>query len=450
MFHKGHDPGILPVPSNSDNQHSHQPRTYASIARNIYRSAKDNKLSADVIWHRTLNQGAVVFDLSNTSLALDEEEAMDIIGDNFSFDISGLKALGYKKSAFELNFKPESREYCRRKAMFEGIEVDGITIYAQDTYAFGSKLTKVKLRDLPLCYSEEDLVRVLRQGMGVFGEVRSVFLYERKTKRNKFFSGEGFVLLDKTPKSGVKFAELAPFIHVPEWEITISAHWEDAPLACRYCKQTGHVIKECPRKTGGASTMRTCFHCKSPGHLRAECPELAQNIPKTNQSQESERLDQNNSTVENSLENHVFQSQIETSQDEPLIKRSKQKTRKNTSQIKDSGASIHAPKQVKVKNTILDVEMLTDDSDDGDYEPPSSEAESHEESSSQKSFSGENDDIMQDYLLPDNNVNEPRANWHQTNFNIEIPVYEDSQTRSQPDMAIDEDAYTDRSASPTF
>jgi hypothetical protein len=465
-----HDPGSLPRQKSGENPSIQPTKTYASITRNIFRSTSEKKTSADVIWHRTLNQGAVVFDFSSTDLALDEEEAMDLIGDNYESDISGLKPLGYRRGAFEVNFKPHSRDLCRQRALKQGITVSGHVILAQDTYAFGSKLTKVKLRDLPLCYAEEDLVRVLRQGMGTFGEVRSVFLYERKTKRNSFFTGEGFILLDTTPKLGISYAKLTPFIHVPEWDITINATWEDSPLACRYCKQTGHTIKDCPKKAGGASTMRTCFHCKQPGHLRAECPEL--NIVKplnvevnlvetTNQRQKRTMhipiASSSKSKTQSILKNVEIEdsSAQESSQPVNINERQKRVTRSSSSKINDSGASIHAPKGTKTRDLDPDEKMLSDDSDDSDFVPSENDDESIDDVSSQDRSEYENDDIMQDYIVNVNNRRGSEDLWNQDQHNGVIPSsnpssQENLQTRIDLDMESDDVNLIDHDSSLTF
>ncbi|KAI8575163.1 hypothetical protein K450DRAFT_263100 [Umbelopsis ramanniana AG] len=38
------------------------------------------------------------------------------------------------------------------------------------------------------------------------------------------------------------------------------------PLACNYCKQSGHLIKDCNVKLNLAMVLRTCYRCKQAAH----------------------------------------------------------------------------------------------------------------------------------------------------------------------------------------
>jgi len=78
--------------------------------------------------------------------------------------------------------------------------------------------------------------------------------------------------LDTTSTDESSYIELKPFIFIPEWQTTIQAKWDNAPPACTYCKQSGHLIRDCQIKLNSAMGIRTCYLCQQAGHTSRECP----------------------------------------------------------------------------------------------------------------------------------------------------------------------------------
>jgi hypothetical protein len=209
-----------PTPGNSQGQSGGERHTYASIIRSsvtkqLFRASATNKNKdlATEIWHRTINSGAVVFNFDNTSMA-SNDKVLEVLGKTYGKEaIKGIKPL-YRKHHYEVLFSKATSSMLRHQATHVGIKVDDTVVKAQDTYSLSAKLTKVKLREIPLYPENDDLVRVLRDTMSAFGEVKNVSIYETKSANGEyqFFQGEGFVLLDTQDKPGKTYSLLNPFI----------------------------------------------------------------------------------------------------------------------------------------------------------------------------------------------------------------------------------------------
>jgi hypothetical protein len=225
---------------------------------------------------RSINPGAVVFDLSHIPTTQDIiEDALLAIFEKYTpATIRGYRQIGAKGNAIEILFDPSVAAAHRKTATEQGITFKDHELKAVTTESMKTKLTFVKLRNMPLFPSEDAIVRVLTQSMATFGKIRNVSIFKKPVGHGKYhcYNGEGYVLLDTTANTDHKYTELKPFIYIPEWQTTIQAKWDNAPPSCTYCKQSGHLIRDCQIKLNSAMGIRTCYLCQQAGHTRRECP----------------------------------------------------------------------------------------------------------------------------------------------------------------------------------
>jgi hypothetical protein len=179
-----------------------------------------------------------------------------------------------KGNAIEILFDPSIASAHRKISTEQGITFNDYELKAVSTECLKTRLTFVKLRNMPLFPSEEAIVRVLSHSMATFGKVRNVSIFKKPLGYGKYhcYNGEGYVPLDTTANAEHQYTELKPFIYIPEWQTTIQAKWDNAPPSCTYCKQSGHLIRDCQVKLNSAMGIRTCYLCQQAGHTSRECP----------------------------------------------------------------------------------------------------------------------------------------------------------------------------------
>ena len=269
----------LPIPNNSPVK-TPVTATYASsVTKNLFKSPL-NPLKTAITntgsVFRSINPGAVVFDLSHIPTTQETmEDALLAIFDKFSpAAIRGHRQIGPKGNAIEILFDPSVAPAHRKTATEQGITFNNTELKANTRQSLKTKLTFVKLRNMPLFPTEEGIVRVLSQSMAAFGKVKNVSIFKKPVGHGKYhsYNGEGFILLDTTSTDESSYIELKPFIFIPEWQTTIQAKWDNAPPACTYCKQSGHLIRDCQIKLNSAMGIRTCYLCQQAGHTSRECP----------------------------------------------------------------------------------------------------------------------------------------------------------------------------------
>lgn len=177
-----------------------------SVTKNPFRNgsgASQSGLTAADVWHKSVNQGAVVFDFSPVASPFPKNEPMEATSLQYGVEnIRGFKKLsGNQAACYEVLFEPIKASMLRKQATETGIAYKDKTIKATATIEMSAQLTKVKLRHLPLYPSEESLVRVLQQSMGAFGTIRKVPIYKTAIGSGKYhiYSGEDFVMLTPRP-----------------------------------------------------------------------------------------------------------------------------------------------------------------------------------------------------------------------------------------------------------
>ena len=378
----------LPTPDSSPSKAPTGRISYAnSVTKNPFKSPI-NPLKTAITQNgplfRSINPGAVVFDLSNIPTS-DEtiEDALEAIFDKFSpAAIRGYRQVGPQRNAIEIVFDPSVAPTHRKTATETGINIQNHQIKALPAQSMKTKLTFVKLRNMPLFPSEDAIVRVLSQSMAIFGKVKNVSIYKHTIGHGKYqsYNGEGFILLDTTASNESTYIELKPFVFIPEWQTTIQAKWDNAPPACTYCKQSGHVIRDCQIKLNSAMGIRTCYLCQQAGHTSRECPrkngdfgtdssqaiENNQNINNSTKNKKQKQIDSNTETTENTKKdiiNNNHQSQ-ESFDVEGLT----------TSQIQEidviqTDLSQKIPITNPNQNVALNDETDTEEEEDGDYCP---------------------------------------------------------------------------------
>lgn len=59
---------------------------------------------------------------------------------------------------------------------------------------------------------------------------------------------------------------LQKMLYLPFWDCYIPAPFKDAPPVCDFCRQAGHIAKEC-------SVLKStiCHRCKKKGHMMRYC-----------------------------------------------------------------------------------------------------------------------------------------------------------------------------------
>ena len=150
-------PHSHPTPGSAQGRSGGERPSYASAARTsvtrqLFRASarQQAKETAVEIWHRTVNTGAVLFDFDNTELDTNAK-VLEALGTAYGKDsIKGVKPIFYKRHCYEVLFTQATSSSLRHLATNVGLKVGNSFVKAQDTFSMSAKLTKVKLRDLPL------------------------------------------------------------------------------------------------------------------------------------------------------------------------------------------------------------------------------------------------------------------------------------------------------------
>ena len=351
-----------------------KPSVTNSITTNIFRE-NNTRLDTKKLWHRTINSGSVIFDFVDTEAAYSNEQALKIIYDTYGQEnVKGTQQVVNKPTAQEVLFTKQRSEELRAQAMTTGVVINTKQIIAQESYDLEARPTKIKLRRLPLFPEPQEIVTILQKNMARYGTVKSINLYELKIAGGKYhsFRGEGFVLLDTNPSApGKTFAELSPFLHIPEWGTTIEAKWENAPPACSYCKRTGHYKDTCPFKKA-RTTEAKCYVCNQLGHFRYECPN-------------AEAMENTQTTTTQATEQPDILSPIDVQEDDAEPKNHQKQQAEETPVISNTEQPI-SDSSIEIEETNVDEgsEVLVDPL--GDYVP-----NEHESSSDDMSEADETD-----------------------------------------------------------
>ena len=127
---------------------------------------------------------------------------------------------------------------------YECFQTRGINVPINRAYVSTREFMLVTIRDFPMLEPEE-ITPILNEKMskyGVVAETRLTFQAGRE-----WLQPVAYILYDKEKSPGLE-ARLPSFLSFEDVGGTkASLHWRSAPKACKYCKQTGHLTKECPK-----------------------------------------------------------------------------------------------------------------------------------------------------------------------------------------------------------
>ncbi|KAI8575164.1 hypothetical protein K450DRAFT_263102 [Umbelopsis ramanniana AG] len=175
----------LPTPATSPEKTPTGRLSYAnSVTKNIFKSPTNplkTAITSTGSLFRNINPGAVVFDLSHLPTTQDIiEDALLAIFEKFTpASVRGYRQVGAKGNAIEILFDPSVAAVHRKTATEQGITFKDYEPKAVSTESMKTRLTFVKLRNMPLFPSEEAIVRVLSQSMATFGKIRNVSIFKK-------------------------------------------------------------------------------------------------------------------------------------------------------------------------------------------------------------------------------------------------------------------------------
>lgn len=152
------------------------------------------------------------------------------------------------------------------KAIESGITIDSIQHKAvpyKDTTSNGTSLIKVNLT-IHTSEEEDELIPLLKSSLGNYGKVCQI----KKLLYQGFFEGEISVLLDRSSNGTQQqqYHELTRMLYLESWDTFSPASFKGAQPICYYCRQAGHVKKDCP-----SLLKLSCFRCGETGHTKRRC-----------------------------------------------------------------------------------------------------------------------------------------------------------------------------------
>ena len=152
----------------------------------------------------------------------------------------------------------------------DGYIFNEVSVPIHRTYAQKANLLLVTLLNTPV-YDAIKLSTFLQGEMAKYGSVHDMRLCYWPDAPN-WLMPRAVVLfdLDKSPHI---LDKLPSIIRCPETGAEISLHWRGGPKSCRYCKQIGHTIGECDKRT--KYTKRARLESDSSTEIAASSPESA-------------------------------------------------------------------------------------------------------------------------------------------------------------------------------
>ncbi|KAI9309788.1 hypothetical protein BX666DRAFT_2126569 [Dichotomocladium elegans] len=177
---------------------------------------------------------------------------------------------------------PFKSDDANTKAISHGVTVEHVTYKASrfvdkvDTTFTRVNLTLFQFED------EATLISKLKKSMAIYGKVCQIKML---TNRG-FFEGELSILLDTSGRDDDDPSPVQPLdrkLFLSEWDTLAPASWKGAPPVCYYCRQAGHVRKDCP-----ALQNLTCYKCHRKGHIRRNCRMADVPVPVLNVNEQSD------------------------------------------------------------------------------------------------------------------------------------------------------------------
>lgn len=155
------------------------------------------------------------------------------------------------------------------KALSAGVEVGDVTYKASLSHdkLVGDSIVHVQLNILRMC-DEATFVSELTRSLRYYGRV----IQMKKFTCRGYFEGQISVILDtsvgylNSEGDMVQCESLTRMLYLREWDVYAPASFKGAAPVCHFCRQSGHVRKNCPDLA-----KRMCFNCRGFGHTARFC-----------------------------------------------------------------------------------------------------------------------------------------------------------------------------------
>jgi hypothetical protein len=155
------------------------------------------------------------------------------------------------------------------KSLFSGVEIGDVTYKASLSHdkLVGDSIVHVQLNILRMC-DEATFVSELTRSLRYYGRV----IQMKKFTCRGYFEGQISVILDtsvgylNSDGDMVPCEDLTRMLYLREWDVYAPASFKGAAPVCHFCRQSGHVRKNCPDLA-----KRKCFNCRGFGHTARFC-----------------------------------------------------------------------------------------------------------------------------------------------------------------------------------
>jgi len=200
---------------------------------------------ASSIVQQALTPGSVLFSFP-ASLFEHRAKAYELIENQISKEVNGFRTISNytnrtsKDLMVEVKFKNADSNV---KAIDDGVVVEGITYKASPS---NDGVTRTMVR------VQLDLLRIPEESTFLADLIRSLEHYGKVCQVKQFFfhgyfEGKVSVMLDTSVGNGKKYQPLARMLWLEDWDVYVPAQFKGADPVCYYCRQSGHVRKDCPK-----------------------------------------------------------------------------------------------------------------------------------------------------------------------------------------------------------